>query len=226
MKRLLFLLFALPLLSAAQPGDVGTWYQYFGSQKISKRWNWHNEVQYRNYNIFGDLEQLLLRTGFGYNLSENNNNLLAGYGYILSEPYVAGTGEKTRTTEHRFFEQFITRQRFGRVYLQHRYRAEQRLIEDQDLRWRFRYFLSANVALSKKELSKGALYLSAYNEIFVNGSRPAFDRNRVYGALGYCFSPELRLELGYMSQIQEARQRPQVQVAFFNNLPLTRRDPS
>ncbi|GAA4326609.1 DUF2490 domain-containing protein [Flaviaesturariibacter amylovorans] len=226
MKRLLTLICVLPLLSSAQDSETGNWFQYFGNQKISKRWNWHNEVQYRNYNFAGDLEQLLLRTGFGYNLSENNNNLLAGYGYIISENYVPGTDTKVRTTEHRFFEQFITRQRFGRVYLQHRYRIEQRLIGDQDLRWRFRYFLSANVALNKKELAKGALYLSAYNEIFVNGQRPAFDRNRVYGALGYCFTPELRLELGYMSQIQETRQRPQFQVAFFNNLPLTRRDPS
>ncbi len=32
--------------------------------------------------------------GVGYNLSENNNNLLVGYGFIYNEPYVSGTEDK------------------------------------------------------------------------------------------------------------------------------------
>ena len=63
----------------AQSTDIGNWFLYFGNQKINNRWNWHNEVQYRNYNFAGDLEQLLLRTGIGYNLTENNNNVLLGF---------------------------------------------------------------------------------------------------------------------------------------------------
>ncbi len=60
----------------AQKTDLGNWFIYSGNQKINTKWNWHNEVQYRNFNFAGDLEQLLLRTGLGYNLSENNNNVL------------------------------------------------------------------------------------------------------------------------------------------------------
>ena len=71
----------------AQQTDIGNWFLYLGNQKINNRWNWHNEVQYRNYNFAGDLEQLLLRTGIGYDLSENNNNVLLGYVYVYSEPY-------------------------------------------------------------------------------------------------------------------------------------------
>ena len=78
LKILYTLLLLLPFQAAAQESETGNWMMYFGNQKLSDRWNWHNEIQYRNYNFAGDLEQLLFRTGIGYNLSANNNNLLLG----------------------------------------------------------------------------------------------------------------------------------------------------
>ena len=77
----------LPNIAQSQDSDFGNWLLYIGDKKLDSKWNIHNEVQYRNYNAIGDLEQLLLRTGIGYNLTENNNNILLGYGYILSENY-------------------------------------------------------------------------------------------------------------------------------------------
>ena len=142
-------MFSFPFFGTAQDSELGNWWMYFGNMKIDSKWNWHSEVQYRNYNFIGDLEQLLLRTGVGYNLSENNNNLLLGYGYILSQNYIDGTDEKYDVNEHRIYQQFITKQRFNRVYIQHRYRFEQRFVED-DFKLRFRYFLSLNVALNNK----------------------------------------------------------------------------
>src|SRR5664279_2673511 len=83
----LFLFSFAPVKLHAQKSDVGSWFIYFGNQQINKKWNWWNEVQYRNYNFIGDLEQLVFRTGIGYNLTENNNNVLLGYAFIYSEPY-------------------------------------------------------------------------------------------------------------------------------------------
>ncbi|TRX26638.1 DUF2490 domain-containing protein [Flavobacterium franklandianum] len=214
----LLLVLFLATNANAQKTDVGNWFLYFGNQKINDRWNFHNEVQYRNYNFAGDLEQLLLRTGIGYNLSENNNNLLLGYAYIHSEPYIAGTDEKLNTNEHRIFQQFITKQQFGRVNIQHRYRFEQRFLED-DFKMRARYFLSLNIPINKKEMDKNTIYASAYNEIFINTEGNYFDRDRIYGGLGYCFSKSLKMELGVMSQIQQNSSRTQFQIMFFNSLP-------
>ncbi len=203
----------------AQKSEVGNWFLYFGNQKINNRWNFHNEVQYRNYNFAGDLEQLLLRTGIGYNLSENNNNILLGYAYIHSEPYIAGTDDKLETDEHRIFQQFITKQQFGRVNIQHRYRFEQRFIED-DYKMRLRYFLSLNVPINKKEMEKNAIYASAYNEIFINTEGPTyFDRDRIYGGIGFCFNKNFKVEAGVMSQILSNSSRTQFQIMFFNSLP-------
>lgn len=202
----------------AQKSDIGNWFLYFGNQKINNRWNLHSEVQYRNYNFAGDLEQLLLRTGIGYNLTENNNNILLGYAYIHSEPYVAGTDEKLSTNENRIFQQFITKEKFGRVNIQHRYRFEQRFIGD-DFKMRLRYFLSLNVPINKNTMDKNAVYASAYNEIFINTEANYFDRDRIYGGLGYCFNKNFKVEAGVMTQILSNSSRTQFQIMFFNSLP-------
>ncbi len=218
--KLAFTLLGLgSVLTFAQKNDLGAWYMYFGNNKISKKLNWHNEIQYRNFDAIGDLEQLLIRTGVGYDLTENNNNILLGYGFILSQPYV--NGEKKENVEHRIFQQYITKQKFGRFNLQHRYRLEERFLED-DFRMRFRYMLGLNIPITQKEMLPKTLYASVYNEIFLHFNSPVFDRNRVYGALGYVINRNMRIEAGYMNQIQENKNRGQIQIGFYNNIPFTR----
>lgn len=206
-------------LSYGQKSNVGNWWMYFGNATLKNRFNWHHEVQYRNYNMIGDLEQLLVRTGLGYNLTETNANVLAGYGYIRSQRYIK-PDSSVFTNEHRTFQQFIMRQHFGRVTIQHRYRVEQRFLTNAT-RWRLRYFLAIQIPLNKPKVEKAAVYLSLYNEVFLHADVPVFDRNRVFGALGYMFTKSLRCELGYMTQILEKTSRPQFQVALYNTFPFS-----
>ncbi len=203
----------LPIFTIAQDSNFGNWMIYFGNKQLNSKWNLHHEVQYRNYNAIGDLEQLLLRTGLGYNLTDNTN-ILMGYGYILSENYIANTDEKFQVNEHRIYQQLITKQKFKNITIQHRYRFEQRFVED-DFKLRFRYFLGVNAPLSKKETNKW--YLSAYNELFINTESSVFDRNRLYGGLGYKISNSVRMELGYMNQFFETSSRDQFNIITFVN---------
>ncbi|MGB1392980.1 MAG: DUF2490 domain-containing protein [Flavobacteriaceae bacterium] len=207
----------LPYISVAQSSDFGNWLIYIGNKKVNSKWNIHNEVQYRNYDAIGDLEQLLLRTGLGYNLSENNHNLLLGYGYILSQNYIADTQNKMDVNEHRIFQQFTSKQNVGSVSLSHRYRFEQRFVES-DFKMRLRYFLAFKVPILKTETSPTKLYLSAYNEVFLNTESDVFDRNRVYGGLGYQLNKNVRIEAGYMSQLFENSSRDQFNLITFVNL--------
>jgi len=216
LSLLVVLCFLCPRIVNAQDSNIGNWLIYIGNKKLNSKWNIHNEVQYRNYDAIGDLEQLLLRTGIGYNLTENNNNLLLGYGYILSKNYVGLLNEKVTVNEHRIFQQFTTKQKIGKVGLSHRYRFEQRFVES-DFKMRFRYFLGIKIPLQYKEEGKNPLYLSAYNEIFLNTKSSVFDRNRVYGGLGYKFSSALRMELGYMNQFFENSGRDQINIIAFVN---------
>lgn len=207
----------LPYISIAQSSDFGNWLIYIGNKKVNSKWNIHNEVQYRNYDAIGDLEQLLLRTGLGYNLSENNHNLLLGYGYILSQNYIADTQNKMDVNEHRIFQQFTSKQNVGSVSLSHRYRFEQRFVES-DFKMRLRYFLAFKVPILKTETSPTKLYLSAYNEVFLNTESDVFDRNRVYVGLGYQLNKNVRIETGYMSQLFENSSRDQFNLITFVNL--------
>jgi hypothetical protein len=217
-------LITLALISTklkAQNSEIGNWFIYFGNQRINKKWNWWNEVQYRNYNFIGDLRQLVFRTGLGFNLTENNNNVLLGYAYVYSEPYVPGTSKKTSNSNNTIYQQFITRQNFGRVFIQHRYRIEERFFTN-DFGMRFRYFLSFNIPISKEVIESKVVYLSAYNEIFLRSKDPVFDQDRIYGAVGYAINNFLRLETGLMYQIFENENKLQFQIVFMNNLPFSK----
>jgi hypothetical protein len=219
MKTPLLILFftSISMLSSAQNNKAGNWFVYSGNQKLNKKWNLLNEVQYRNYNFIGDVNQLLIRTGIGYNLSENNNNILIGYGFIQTHTY-SNTENKIVYKEHRIFQQFLTKQKLHHFYIQHRFRIEERFLSD-DFKLRFRYILSLNKPLHKKLMETHAVYLSAGNELFLNAEKPVFDRIRLYGGIGYCLSRNLRIETGYMTQMLKDNNQSQFQIIFFNNIP-------
>ena len=212
----LLVLVMLPFLGLSQNSELGNWLIVFGNKQLNSKWNLHAEVQYRNYDAIGDLEQLLLRTGIGYNLTENNNNLLLGYGYIKSENYIGQTDDKINVNEHRIFQQFITKQHQNRLNITHRYRFEQRFVED-DFKMRLRYFLSLNFPLNHKNLEDKTWYLSSYNELFINTKNDLFDRNRIYFGTGYKLNKAIKFELGWMNQIFSSGSRDQINMIAFIN---------
>ena len=60
-------------------------------------------------------------------------------------------------------------------------------------------------------------YLSAYNEIFLNTKTSVFDRNRLYGGIGYNINRAIRIEVGYMNQFFERSNRDQLNIITFVN---------
>lgn len=209
-KTYLSALFVLIVTAgAAQTSHFGNWLIYFGNAKLKKNYNWHHEIQHRNYNAFGDLEQLLLRTGIGKNFGVNQGNLLGGYAYVRSENYLNDTLPKSIVEEHRIFQQLILKQSLGRVAIQHRYRVEERFIKD-DFLMRFRYFLLIRVPLNRSEFAPKTWYLSAYNEIFIVPDQLPFERNRLFGSIGYKFNENWSVEGGYMNQFLRVGERDQL----------------
>lgn len=214
-----YLLLLFTVLNAtsfkAQKSDTGNWLMLFGNEKLNDKFNVHYEVQYRDYAFLGDLNQWLLRTGIGYNLSENNNNVLLGYAYVHSHNYDAQQNVK-QLDEHRIFQQFITKQKFGRIGLNHRYRVEERFLEPK-MEVRFRYQLGVNIPFNNTSLVKNTWYANIYDEIFINAKKDAFDRNRLYGGIGYVINDKIRVEAGFMNQATSSVSRNQAQIGFYLN---------
>ena len=128
--------------------------------------------------------------------------------------------DNSTTQEHRIYQEALVPHKVGnRVY--HRYRFEQRFVQNRDFRMRVRYNLFADIPFNKPEMNKGAVYLALYNEIFVNTSKnigqgrtvSIFDRNRLYGAIGYHILDNVQVRLGYMYQSLAASGKGQGQLS-------------
>ncbi|MEM6545349.1 MAG: DUF2490 domain-containing protein [Pseudomonadota bacterium] len=224
---LLFLTLVLSPAGRAQVVDeeqVGAWYMYFfDTQFENSRWGVQGDAQYRNWDLGGDLEQLLLRSGLTYRPESVDGVFTLGYANIRTGAF----GDSSRTTgEDRIYQEALLPQKLGsRIYLRHRFRYEQRWVENQDFRTRFRYALFANIPLNQETLGRGAWYLSLYNEIFLNGERDIgdgreveiYDRNRLYGAIGHSLRDNLKLQFGYMYQDTDTIAKGQLQFSLHHN---------
>ena len=212
--------FSVPASAQVDEDQTGAWYMYFWNTGFGEsNWGLQGDVQYRNWDLGGDLEQLLLRGGLTYSPSGENVRFTLGYGHITSGAFGEYSGT---TTESRIYQEALLPQKVGsRFYLTHRFRYEQRWVESQDFRTRYRYNLFLNIPLNQADLSKNALYLALYNELFINGEREIgngnrvefFDRNRFYSALGYSLRDNLRVQLGYMEQTLNTFSKGQIQVS-------------
>ena len=220
------------------------WVMYTGNHKLSSKWGIHTEYQWRRADLFNDWQQSLLRLGVDY-YTKQNTQLTLGYGWIRSYEYGDQPIAHTNN-EHRIWEQFIMKNKVGRVDFQHRYRLEQRFIENwvkdsdttysQDgmlFRQRVRYRLMATVPLSRKELSDNTLFLAAYDEPFLGfGKGIAYnvlDQNRLYFALGWRFNKNCNVQLGYLNQYIvkkdgiQAERNHTLQVGVTYNLDFTKK---
>jgi len=217
-RSLLLLLILLPVSVFSQENETGNWLMYFGTNKISDKFSIHTEIQFRNHTITpNNTEQLLLRTGLNYHFSEKAT-VTAGYAYIPS--FVFDSEQKApEVEEHRVWQQFILKNKIGRVKFEHRYRLEQRWV-NQDFRNRFRYRLMLVIPLNKPTIEKGTLFVGLYDEIFVNAKKTFFDRNRLYGALGYQFNKATSVQVGMMHQQLNNFSKWHLQIALVFNTDL------
>ena len=221
LKRTILLLGFIGVINNSvigQSNNVGTWFIYFGNQKMNDKWNIQSDFQYRDYRFLGQRNQFLARAGLGYNLKPQNHNLLLGYAYIATDAYDEFDNNTSTKIEHRIYQQYLYRNKIGLNALTHRFRLEERFFPNE-FGLRARYFISLQKPLGSKTIAKGNTYLSAYNELFVDIKDPKFDRNRLYGGLGYVITESLRIETGYMIQAQKNITRGQLQMIIVNNLP-------
>lgn len=190
------------------------WVMYFGNHRLSEHWGIHTEYQWRRADFFESWQQSLMRVGADFYVKDHMFTL--GYGWIKTFQY----GEFPVShdfNEHRIWEQWIMKNQLYGIKLQHRFRLEQRFLEnwqkntngdfergDMLFRQRIRYRFLANIPLTRKEFKDNTLFLSVYDEVFLGFGKGigknVMDQNRLYFALGWWFNPNFNVQLGYMNQ--------------------------
>lgn len=198
-----FLIFCLSLtIGFAYAQQPKSWLIYFGQTNfLENKLSIHHEFQYRDHKIAGDVNQVLIRVGLRYRFTDYFS-AMGGYGFIHTEsegvpdnPFMENRIFQQAMFYHKFFSQ-------GRI--RHRFRLEQRFIEDRDYSNRARYCLFADIPFTEKGMGKDGWYAALYDEVFLNLAdnetmRP-FDRNRAYVGVGYKLKESLGVQVGYMRQ--------------------------
>jgi hypothetical protein len=195
-------------LTAQQTGEdeLGGWYMYFGTNRLSDRWSLHTEAQWRHYEWQGNFNQLLLRTGMNYHIDEGTT--------FEDTPAQDGFFAGNFFLEHRIFEQFILHNKVWEFGIEHRYRLEQRFLdfgEESDTQHRARYRLQVTLPLTN------TFFINLYDEVFLNLQDDVFGQNRLYAALGIHITENSNLQVGYLKNHFTGANFDRIQVAVFYN---------
>ncbi len=192
------------------------WLNYVGDHPIGTGpWGVHLEGQFRRADLGEDAQQLLLRPGINYQLTET---VAVSGGYAFVETYRYGEFPVAHEfPEHRLWQQVSVRTPFLGLDWSHRLRVEQRWLGSMRLGaggWdlagyrysnRLRYQLRTSIPLTADK----SWYVPVWNEVFVNvgGSlgRNDFDQNRFFVGLGRRLARHWRLEAGFMEQTLQQR---------------------
>lgn len=230
MKKIVLLLtlFLINLSTYSQDnGDdkLGSWHMYFGTNKVSEKLSIHTEAQIRYFENGKNFNQLLLRTGLNYHISDEAIVTL-GYGHITTDGTFEEFDDEVNALENRIFEQFILKNKVGKFKFEHRYRLEQRFIRSGDKgqanysksnQHRARYRLQVTYPLSN------VFFLNFYDEIFLNLQDNVYGQNRLYGAIGANVFKNTSVQIGYLKNHFPTRNYDRLQIGVIFNTDLRKK---
>lgn len=192
----------------------------FNQTRVHTNWSIHSEIQHRSYDLTPNTEQLLIRFGVNFHAGPSAIYSL-GYGRITNYLDNGDFLNPTLSQENRLWEQIILRATYKRIRIENRYRLEQRWIKSDvttNYKNRIRYLLRVTIPLNNKELMKHTLFSTFYNEVFIHFAPNPFDRNRLYGAMGFQFNSKLSTQIGCLFQTVGAKSKYYLQIGANYNL--------
>ena len=189
---ILCLCFLAIKIQAQNPEDqLGTWYMYNGSHKVSEKFSIKTMAHFRYYELASEFQQAIYRLGANYTLNPKVNFTL-GVSYAEADTQYKIPSELL--TEFRLYEDINIKTKLSDFKLRHRFRFEHRFIELNDVKstvnW-LRYDLNINYPLSVN----WSVY--AFNEFFLNFKGDAFAQNWTGAGFLYQLNKNLKLKAGY-----------------------------
>ncbi len=210
-KSFLCVLIFLSLLIRISPSahadplreDFQTWMILNGTKTLDadKKYFFYFEAQPRIGDDSQQLERLLIRPAFGYNVTPKFSLWL---GYAWTPTYMDSLYASDFRNENRIWQQAMYTHGIAEsgFVIQHRLRQEQRFIDDAGgTANRTRYMIRASHPWERE----GKSGLTAYNELFINlntverGPKEGLDRDRYF--IGpYFIVDNARYEIGYLGE--------------------------
>lgn len=192
-----FILFlVLPLLSRAQTiaeDQSGSWLEFSGNNKIGGHWSIPLSGILKHNELFEQYHFSFIRTGVTYQFN-SKTFLTGGVAYVHSKSYT-DFGETTTTNQYWLYEEFSLKPKFGRGILSHRWRLENRWINNADgtqFKNRARYRLQFTHPLN------ASMFIIMSNEVFANLKGQWFNQNRFHLGIGRKLSPSFKADIGYI----------------------------
>ncbi len=213
--RLALLLISLPVLADDTVSQQTGWMAWFNSAAINEQFGLVSDVQLRSQDEWAGPRTLLIRPGLSWYRAPGQT-LSAGYAYV-------GTynPEAADATEHRIWQQWVSSYRIARLNVSQRFRLEQRFIgrpgAPDVYSDRFRWFARLQLPVNGGTGSfMHGPFIAFQNEAMVNLSgrdalnAPLFDQNRAYLACGWRLNRTADVEIGYLNQWINGKNRDTV----------------
>lgn len=189
--------------------STGNWFGLYTKYKLFKQWSYYGEYHVRRRNGMQDMGQVYLRFGLSHQFS-NHSEVTIGFvnPYYWAPDQDAANIDKV-VPQYRLWQQMVFSTPFDRLIAYHQIRTEQRYKRDYvvgspyKFTFRYRYKITAYYPLNKKQYVPGALFLSFYNEIFLQFGREVtynhVEDNRAFLGLGLNINDQSSIQAGYMN---------------------------
>ena len=198
MKNILFILFLSFIITKIQgqkspKNEIGTWYMYNGSHKLSDKYSLKTMAHFRYFELASEFQQEIYRLGINYTFNPKTNITL-GISYATAD--VAYDTSSVNLYESRFYEDLNLKSNWYKFTANHRFRLEQRFIHKNSTTDEFQNWLRYNLNVSYPLSKTWSAYV--FNEIFLNlHSHKRFAQNWTGAGFLYKWNQNLKLKMGY-----------------------------
>jgi hypothetical protein len=200
-KTAVVLACALGLTPAAHGQTVHEARSWFGvvlqgGRPNDSPWRWSFDVQDRNRNFAGTVDQAMIRPAIGYALTERSS-VWMGYAYVPTD------SPSGRIDENRAWQQYLWSGSWGAGSFSSRTRMEERFVPG-GVAWRLR-----QQERYSRPLPASGLSLVLWDEVMghanaAGGIPSGFDQNRAFAGIGIRLKDRGHLDAGYQNNFIRA----------------------
>lgn len=186
----------------------GVWLGFYTKYHFNDKWAYYGEYHVRKRNGFDDMAQVYLRFGATYTVKRYLDVTVGFVHPFYWAPNQDDANVDRIVPQYRLWQQAVLATPFEHIKLYHQLRMEQRWRRDYvkgspfKLTHRFRYKMTVYVPLNKPAFENHTLFLSLYNEIFIQAGKSIvynhLEDNRAFAGIGYNLNEQFQIQGGYM----------------------------